>query len=360
MKAKPSHLLIPVLVMSLPFAIACSDDDNGDDGASNAGATSAATQTSGDQEASSGSSNGSTLSLDGALPDLVDEVSPSVVAVVTDGGEGSGVIWSDDGDIVTNNHVVEGAASIEIVLVSGERVPASMVASDPLTDLAVLHADRTDLHAATFSEQLPRVGSLAMAIGNPLGFESSVSLGVISGINRAIPSGGQAPALVDLLQTDAAISPGNSGGALINLAGEVIGINVAYIPPSASAVSLGFAIPSPTAIKVIEQLLDGGTVEHAFLGIEPRPLTPDIAAQLGLSVTEGVFVFGLTPGGAAEQAGMEPGDVIVEFDNNDIASVEDLFAALRDLAPGDTVPVNVVRDGSEETLEVTLQDRPSP
>lgn len=359
MNAKLSGLLIFLVLISAPFAAACSDDDDGNSDAGSTGASAAtgAVQPTNDEDANNG---GAAISLDGALPDLVAAVSPSVVAVVTETGEGSGVIWSSDGNIVTNNHVVQNASSVEIVLASGERLPADVVATDPLTDLAVLHVDHTDLHAATFSDQLPRVGSLALAIGNPLGFESSVSLGIVSGLNRAIPSGGQTPALVDLLQTDAAISPGNSGGALVNLSGEVIGINVAYIPPAASAVSLGFAIPAPTAVNVVEQLLDGGTVEHAFLGISPRPLTPNIAAQLGLSVSEGVLVFGLTSQGAAEEAGVEPGDVIVQLDDDDIGSIEDLYASLREASPGETVPITVVREGGEETLEVTLQDRPGP
>jgi S1-C subfamily serine protease len=283
-----------------------------------------------------------------------------VVTVVVEQGEGSGVIWSSNGEIVTNNHVIEGASEVEVVLASGERMPATVVATDPLTDLAVLEVARGDLTAATFSDELPRVGTLVVAVGNPLGFENSATLGIVSGLNRAIPSGGASPALVDLLQTDAAISPGNSGGALIDLNGEVVGINVAYIPPAEQAVSLGFAIPAVTATSVVEDLLEDGKVEHSFLGIEPRPLTPEIASQLGLAVSEGVLVFSLTPDSAAEAGGIEPGDVIVEFNGEDIASIEDLYAALRDTLPGDTVPVTVVRGGADQMLEVTLQNRPEP
>src|SRR5690606_17162386 len=203
--------------------------------------------------------------------------------------------------------------------------PAEVVAADPLTDIAVLRVEQDGLTAATFSEELPRVGSVVIAIGNPLGFESSVTLGIVSGLNRAIPSGGTTPALVDLLQTDAAISPGNSGGALMNTNGEVVGINVAFIPPQQRAVSLGFAIPSVTVVSVVEQLLEDGTVEHSFLGIEPRPLTPLLAQQLGIDAKEGVLVFALSEGGPAQEAGIQPGDVIVRFNGEEIASIEDLY-----------------------------------
>jgi S1-C subfamily serine protease len=293
------------------------------------------------------------------LPDLIDSVRASVVAVVVDQGEGSGVVWSSDGEIVTNEHVVSGASAIEVVLASGERIPATLVAADPLTDLAVIRVERDGLSAATFSEEVPRVGATVIAIGNPLGFENSVTQGIVSGLNRSIPSGGTTPALVDLIQTDAAISPGNSGGGLFDTSGQVVGINVAFIPPTEAAVSLGFAIPSVTVTDVIEQLLEEGTVEHSYMGIEPRAVTPQIASQLGLSVTEGVFVFSVSPGSPAEDAGVEPGDVIVEFDGKDITSVEDLFAALRGTSPGDSVPVRVVRGEQEQTLNVTLENRPA-
>lgn len=292
------------------------------------------------------------------IPGIVDDLRASVVSITHPFGEGSGVVWDDDGHIVTNNHVVEGAEDIEVVLASGERLPAEVVGTDPLTDLAVLEVDREDLTAAEFDEDLPDVGTLVLAIGNPLGFEGSVTAGIISGVHRSIPSGGTTPALVDLLQTDAAISPGNSGGALVDRDGEVVGINVAYIPPEASAVSLGFAIPSATVVSVVEQLLDEGTVEHAFVGIEPRALTPAVADELGLEVERGVFVFSLTPDGPAEAAGLQPGDVITRFGDDEIASIEDLFGALRSHSPGDEVEVRYVRGDDEETAEIELDDRP--
>lgn len=293
------------------------------------------------------------------IPEMVEQVRGSIVTVSHARGEGSGVVWDGNGHIVTNHHVVAGASDVEIVLATGERLPAEIVATDPLTDLAVLEVERDELSAATFNEELPRVGEAVIAIGNPLGFEGSVTYGIVSGVHRSIPSGGTTPALVDLLQTDAAISPGNSGGALLDASGEVIGINVAYIPPEQSAVALGFAIPAATAVDVVEQLLDSGRVEHAFLGIEPRSVTPAIADQLGVSVDEGVFVFTLVEGGPADSAGLRPGDVIVQLEGTDIATVEDLFAALREHSPGETVQVTVVRGGNEEAFDVQLQERVS-
>jgi S1-C subfamily serine protease len=187
---------------------------------------------------------GSPTASDGfaAIPGVVDAVEPSVVSVSTDVGEGSGVIWSADGVIVTNAHVVQGAAEVTVVLASGARLPAQIEAGDQRFDLAVLRVERDGLPAARFQQSPPDVGELAIAMGNPAGFEQSVTAGIISGLHRSIPSGGQTPALVNLIQTDAAISPGNSGGALVDGDGDVIGINVAYLPPTQGAVALGFEI----------------------------------------------------------------------------------------------------------------------
>jgi S1-C subfamily serine protease len=276
------------------------------------------------------------------------------------GGEGSGVIWDDEGRIVTNQHVVEGAQSLQVVLVSGERLDATLLAADELTDLAVIEVQRRGLPPATFRDDLPVVGELAIAIGNPLGFESSVTAGIVSGLHRAIPSGGQTPALVDLMQTDAPISPGNSGGALVDSSGSVMGINVAYIPPEASAVSIGFSIPSPTVTTVVKQLIETGQVEHSYLGVEPRPLTAEIASQLGINTQEGVLIFDVPEGSAAAKAGVQPGDVLLEIDGTKVDSVEDLYTALREKKPGDQVTLKVLRDGQETTLTATLESRPSP
>jgi serine protease DegQ len=296
------------------------------------------------------------------IPNIVDEVEPSVVTVLVRGsqgeGSGSGVIWDDDGHIVTNNHVVEGAGDVEIALASGTRLDAELVATDPLTDLAVVRVGQRGLPPAEFATSLPDVGALAVALGSPLGLTNTVTAGIVSALHRNLPAGGTQPALVDLVQTDAAISPGNSGGALVDGEGVVIGINVAYLPPESRAVSIGFAIPSPTVRDVVPQLIERGEVEHAFLGIAPAPLTPELAQEFDLGVEEGVIVRELTGGGPAGAAGIRPGDVLVSLDGRPLRTVEDLFAELRRLEPGQRVGVELVRDGQRRELTVRLAERP--
>jgi S1-C subfamily serine protease len=290
------------------------------------------------------------------IPEIVDELQPAMVSVVLAQGEGSGVVVAPD-TIVTNNHVVAAGGDVQVVLADGTRLDASVEATDPLTDLALLRVDRNDLPEATFADELPRVGELAIALGNPLGFEKTATAGIVSGLHRAIPSGGQTPALVDLIQTDAPISPGNSGGALVNAEGEVIGINVAYIPPEARAVALGFAIPAPTVTSVIEQLEEDGEVEHAFLGVRPTDLTPQVTEQLGIDADSGVVALEVTPGSGADEAGLEEGDVIVALEGTRVAIVEDLLGALRQRSPGDEVTLTIVRDGERLQVTATLGDR---
>ena len=294
----------------------------------------------------------------GRIPGIVRDVQPSVVAVLCDQGRGSGVIWDADGIVITNNHVVEGASGLEVAFATGTREPARVRATDPRTDLAVLEVDRDELPEATFAQGLPAVGELAIALGNPLGFENTATAGIVSGLHRDIPSGGQTPALVNLLQTDAAISPGNSGGALVDADGHVIGINVAYIPPEARAVSIGFAIPSPDVIDVVTQLLENGQVEHAFLGVQPGPLTPQIADQFGIDTDEGILVLSVVENSGAEKAGVKAGDVITQVDGEPIRQVEDLLSILRERGPGDEITLTLLREGGEEQVDAKLTDRP--
>jgi S1-C subfamily serine protease len=296
----------------------------------------------------------------GSVADIVDQVQPSVVSIIRQGGEGSGVIWSEDGLVVTNEHVVRGANRVEVAFADGQRASAEVLAADPRTDLAVVQADRTGLPPATFAEGLPEVGDLALAMGNPIGFENSVTAGIISGLHRAIPGAAQeAPALVDLIQTDAAISPGNSGGALVNGASEVVGINVAYIPPAGGAVSIGFAIPADTVRNVVEQLLDDGSAEHAYLGVQPATVTESMAQQFDLGVDRGVVVLAVGRGTPAARSGIEPGDVLVSLDGESLETAEELLAVLRGYAPGDEVSLGVVRGGEEMEIAVQLGQLPT-
>lgn len=297
----------------------------------------------------------------GLIPNLVEQVEPSVVAVVTDRGEGSGVVWNDQGIVVTNNHVIEGARQIEVEFQDGERAAATVRAADPSNDLAVLETERQGLSPAEFAETLPRVGDLAIAIGNPLGFENSVTAGIVSGLGRTLPGTAQSAnqALFDLIQTDAAISPGNSGGALVGADGKVIGINVAYLPPQqVGAVSIGFAIPSTRVTDVVGQLLEDGTVEHAYLGVEPRNVTAALAQQFGLPVDHGALVTAVGEGTPAASA-LQPGDIIVAVGGEEVRTTGDLLAAIRGHSPGDELELRIYRDGSEQTVSVTLADRPA-
>ena len=300
----------------------------------------------------------------GRIPDVVDKAQPSIVTVFAEGdggqeGVGSGVIYRSDGMILTNNHVVSGATHVDVAFADGSRVAGQVTATDPDTDLAVIRVERDGLPAAHFQRALPRIGSLAVVLGSPLGFEKTVTAGIVSGLHRQIPgSASQTRALVDLIQTDAAISPGNSGGAVVDSDGRVLGISVAYVPPQQGAVAVGFAIPTATATRVANELLEHGHARHAYLGVAPGVLTPQIAGQMG--VTEnGVAVYTVTPDGPADRAGIRPGDVLTTVAGHKIATVEELFAALRQHEPGETVSISHVRGDQQRTAQVQVTDRPS-
>lgn len=302
------------------------------------------------------------------IPELVKEVAPSTVSIVTQleqngrvgQGVGSGVIWDADGVIVTNRHVVAQASGIEVVLANGERFPARVLASDARTDLAALRIDAEDLPAARIAEALPDVGELAVAIGNPLGLENTATAGIVSGVDRSLPLGQGGPALVGLIQTDASISSGNSGGALVNGAGEIIGINVAALGnvPAGVAENVGFAIPTTTVRPVVEQLVSDGEVAHPFLGIGGATLTPQLADRFGVQADRGVLIRQIFPDSPAQQAGVQGGDVITALDGETIASLGDLLGTLRRHRPGDTVEMTLMRSGEEQTLEITLGELP--
>ena len=294
------------------------------------------------------------------IPDIAARLQPSVVTIFVGQGLGSGVVYTADGLILTNEHVVRGATAVHVGFADGSRVAGTVRATDAVTDLALVQADRTNLPVPKYQTILPRIGDLAVVIGSPLGFENTVTAGIVSGLHREIPgSAAEGQSLVELLQTDAAISPGNSGGAVVNGAGEVIGVSEAYIPPSAGAVSLGFAIPAATVVDVAEQLLTNGRAEHAFAGIEQAPITPQIANQLGLPNTDGAVVLSVVRAGPADQAGMRPGDVLTAFDGKPVRTPEDFLAALRPHRPGDVVTATVRRGTQTQQLSLTLAGRPA-
>jgi serine protease DegQ len=296
----------------------------------------------------------------GDIPTVVRKVEPSVVTISHDQGTGSGVVWSKDGVVVTNSHVVGDVKQVEVAFFDGRRVEGQVRATDPDTDLAVVEVKRNDLKPAIFQKALPVVGELAVAMGSPLGFQNTITAGIISGLHREIPGSAEQGirSLVDLIQTDAAISPGNSGGALVNGKGEVVGINVAYIPPEAGAVAIGFAIPGATTVDVVGQLLRNGRATHSYLGITPGQVTQEIAAQLGLDEARGVLVRDVVEGSPAAEARLQPGDVIVGIDEARIETVEDLFGELRQRRPGTQARLTIIRDGQSQEVTVTLADRP--
>lgn len=295
------------------------------------------------------------------IPTIVTNVQPSVVTVFTGrGGLGSGVVYSEDGLILTNEHVVRGSQNVQVGFADGRRVAGKVRATDEISDLALVEAERTGLPAAKFQTELPRIGELAIVIGSPLGFENTVTAGIISGLHREIPgSASSSQSLVDLIQTDAPISPGNSGGAVVNGRGEVIGISEAYIPPSSGAVALGFAIPAATAVKVADQLREDGTADHAFIGLGLAEITQPIANELGLPDTRGALALSVQEGGPAGKAGMRAGDVIIRLDGDEVASPEDLLAALRSKSPGQTVTVEFRRGTETQEVKVQLVARPA-
>jgi S1-C subfamily serine protease len=301
-------------------------------------------------------------------------LSPSVVQINVSGieqtpfgaqkqeGLGSGVIYRSDGYIITNNHVVEGSRDVEVAFADGTTERGEVVGTDPTTDIALVSVDRNDLPAADFASGDPIVGQTAVAVGSPSGFESTVTSGIISGTGREVPAeytgGTQAPSLVDLIQTDAAISPGNSGGALADREGRVMGINVAYLPPAETgAENIGFAIPSATAVSVADQLIEDGEAVHPYVGVYLSDLTQQTASKFGSPVDSGALIEEVEPGSPADDAGIQRGDIVTAAGSEEVRSSGDLLSALRDYMPGDTVELKVLRNGETTTLQVNLAER---
>ncbi|WP_019807874.1 S1C family serine protease [Saccharomonospora halophila] len=307
---------------------------------------------------------GTTAPADGGVSgsgyaDLVEQVEPSMVTVrAGEGGVGSGVVLRPD-VVVTNQHVVADVEEVELVYADGTASGARVIATDEFTDLAVLRTERKNLPVPVYREQLPRQGDIAIAIGSPLGFQNSVTAGVVSGLNREIPGSATRGnrSLVDLIQTDASISPGSSGGALLDSRGRVVGINEAYIPPSAGAVSLGFAIPSSTVVDTAEELLRDGVATHAYLGASLGRLTPSIRDRLGIEAERGALVLGVEQGGPAAEAGLRRGDVIVGLGDTRVRNVEDVLSALRRSEPGQQRELEYLRDGQRQRTTVTIGER---
>ena len=270
---------------------------------------------------------------------------------------GSGVIVSTDGYILTNNHVVEGADEIAVLLAGGRSVAARVVGTDPDTDLAILKLEATNLQATTFgnSDRI-QVGDVVLAIGNPFGVGQTVTMGIVSatGRNRLGIN-----TFENFIQTDAAINPGNSGGALVDAAGNLIGINTAIFSPSGGSLGIGFAIPVSLAKQVMEQIIKTGRVERGWLGVGLQEITPELVSSLNLAANQGALVSGVVPGGPAAKAGMKPGDVLKAINGNPIITdVNQAISQTTALRPGEVVPLDVVRQGKDLKLSISVGRRP--
>ncbi len=272
-------------------------------------------------------------------------------------GIGSGFIISAEGVIVTNNHVIDSAEEIMVVLSDGTEMSATLVGTDPKTDLAVLRveAGRTLPTVPWGDSDDVQVGDWAIAIGNPFGFGGTVTAGIVSARGRDIRSG----PYDDFLQVDASINRGNSGGPLFDQQGNVIGVNTAIFSPSGGNVGIGFAIPANQARQIVGDLIENGEVERGWLGVSIQQVTPAIAESLGLSDAKGAMISELTENGPAARDGLRRGDIILGFDGTEIDKLRDLTRAVADTAPGTDAKVRVLRKGSEQSVTVRTGQFPS-
>ncbi|WP_052668472.1 S1C family serine protease [Nitriliruptor alkaliphilus] len=297
----------------------------------------------------------------GSVADIAATVGPSVARVSITGpqgnGSGSAVIYRSDGYLVTNAHVVATGGQVTVTLPDGTTLPAEVVGADSLSDLAVLRVDAEELPVPTYADTTPAVGDLAVAIGSPFGLDGSVTSGIVSAVGRSVSTPG-AP-LVDMIQTDAAINPGNSGGALVDASGRIVGINTAILSRTGTNNGIGFAIPVATVRTVADQLIETGQVEHAFLGVQGVTLDPGVAQRYGLDAESGAVIVAVEPDSPAAAAGLREGDTVVAFDDRPVGSMEELAGAVQRSEVGRTVPLTVLRDGRELTLETTLAERPA-
>jgi serine protease Do len=278
-------------------------------------------------------------------------------------GSGSGVIISEDGYIVTNNHVVEKADIIRVILNDNREYSAKIIGTDPSTDIAVLKIEEKELSPIAIgnSDEI-QVGEWVLAVGNPFNLTSTVTAGIVSAKGRSINimqrnrGGKQIFPIESFIQTDAAVNPGNSGGALVNAKGELVGINTAIASQTGSYSGYSFAVPVNIMKKVTTDMIKYGVVQRAFIGVGIQEMNQEIANEIGSNITEGVFVNGLSEGGAAEFAGIKKGDVITKINTTPIKSVPELQEQVGRYNPGDKVTVELVRNGKQKSIEVTLRN----
>ncbi len=274
-------------------------------------------------------------------------------------GSGSGVILSSDGHIVTNNHVVEGAVEIEVLLNNNRTYSAEIVGTDPTTDLAVIKIDENNLQAIQIgSSENIQIGEWVLAIGNPFEFRSTVTAGIVSAKARNINILVRQDRLQieSFIQTDAAVNPGNSGGALVNLKGALVGINTAIASPTGAYAGYSFAIPASLVQKVAGDLMEFGTLQRGLLGVSIRDVNSQIAEDLDLDIVQGVYIQEVITNQAADEAGMNIGDVVIGIDDKKVASVAELQEQVALNRPGDRIKVRYIRDGKVKELFATLKN----
>lgn len=312
------------------------------------------------------------------LPKIFNLVQNSVVLITTNLAQGSGFVYDNAGHIVTNYHVIEGASTIQVTFVDGSITKASLVGEDIYSDLAVIkvNADVTALYPVVLGNSTElTVGEPIVAIGNPFGLSDTMTAGIVSQLGRELSAPG-GYVIVDVVQVDAAINPGNSGGPLVNVNGEVVGVNTAIVSESGTFTGVGFAIPSETVRRELPSLIQTGTYDHPWIGVSGMDVTVGIAEEMDLEEVQGFLVVDVVAGSPADEANLEggdrtvlidgqevkvDGDVIVGVDGLKVRNLNDLVVYIeRNKVPGDTISLKIVRDGSKMTKALSLGRRPLP
>ncbi len=272
---------------------------------------------------------------------------------------GSGVIVSHDGFILTNHHVIEGADQIEVALADGRNAKGRIIGSDPDTDLAVIKIDLgNNLPAITFGHaEQSRVGDIVLAIGNPFGVGQTVTMGIVSALKRNHLG---LNTFENFIQTDAAINPGNSGGALVDANGNLIGINSAIYSPNGGSLGIGFAIPVSTAKKIMEQIIQSGSVTRGWIGVAVQELTPELAESFKLHDTQGVLISEVVRGSPADKAGVKAGDILTRIDEKPLTDSSMMLETISALTPGKVVVLKLLRNQTEVVVQVKVGKRPRP
>jgi S1-C subfamily serine protease len=312
------------------------------------------------------------------LPQIYDMIKDSVVLISTNLGEGSGFVYNIEGYIITNNHVIEGATSMQVTFIDGNITAATVVGTDPYSDLAIIKVNISpeQLHPVLLGNSSNLVvGESIIAIGSPFGLSDSMTSGIVSALGRELSATG-GYTIIDVIQVDAAINPGNSGGPLVNMYGEVVGVNSAIVSQTGEFSGVGFAIPSDTVKREIPSLIANGDYVHPYLGISGLDVNLAIAERLGLNKVQGFLIMTIVEDGPAEEAGLRGGtetvtidgqqiriggDIIIGVDNINVRKINDLVVYLeRNKRPNDTISLKVIRNQIETTVKLTLGERPQP